>query len=81
MKSLHREDKNLIWHPYTQHLVEPQPLVVERAKGASLYTTEGKEVLDLISSWWTTTHGHSHKKLNQVLLVKKMHLKFYKTLN
>ena len=43
MRSLHQQDKNLIWHPYTQHLVEPQPLVVERAKGI-LYTTDGKEV-------------------------------------
>ena len=68
MRSLHQQDKNLIWHPYTQHLVEPQPLVIERAKDAILYTTDGKEVLDLISSWWTTTHGHSHKKLNQVLI-------------
>ncbi len=68
MKSLHRQDKDLIWHPYTQHLIEPLPLVIERAKGASLFTTDGKEVLDLISSWWTTTHGHSHKKLNKALI-------------
>ena len=68
MRSLHQQDENLIWHPYTQHLIEPQPLVIERAKGALLYTTDGKEVIDLISSWWTTTHGHSHEKLNQVLI-------------
>ena len=37
MRSLHQQDKDLIWHPYTQHLVEPQPLVVERAKGHPLY--------------------------------------------
>ena len=68
MKSLHQQDKDLIWHPYTQHLVEPEPILIERAKGASLFTSEGNEVLDLISSWWTTTHGHSHEKLNQAII-------------
>jgi adenosylmethionine-8-amino-7-oxononanoate aminotransferase len=49
-----------IWHPFTQHgLGEPIPLV-ERAEGAALYTSDRRRVIDAISSWWVTTHGHCH---------------------
>jgi adenosylmethionine-8-amino-7-oxononanoate aminotransferase len=49
-----------IWHPFTQHgLGEPIPEVV-RAEGAALYTADGRRIVDAISSWWVTTHGHCH---------------------
>jgi len=52
-----------IWHPFTQHgLHEPIPLV-ERAEGAALYTRDGRRVIDGISSWWVTTHGHNHPRI------------------
>jgi len=52
-----------VWHPFTQHgLQEPIPLI-ERAEGAALYTSDGRRVIDAISSWWVTTHGHSHPRI------------------
>ena len=52
-----------IWHPFTQHgLREPIPLV-EGAQGAVLRTRDGREVIDAISSWWVTTHGHCHPRI------------------
>jgi adenosylmethionine-8-amino-7-oxononanoate aminotransferase len=52
-----------IWHPFTQHgLEEPIPLV-ERAEGAALYLADGRRVIDAISSWWVTTHGHAHPRI------------------
>jgi adenosylmethionine-8-amino-7-oxononanoate aminotransferase len=52
-----------IWHPFTQHgLGEPIPLVTH-AEGASLYTQDGARVVDAISSWWVTTHGHAHPRI------------------
>jgi adenosylmethionine-8-amino-7-oxononanoate aminotransferase len=52
-----------IWHPFTQHgLEEPIPLVTH-AEGAALYTAEGRRVIDAISSWWVTTHGHRHPRI------------------
>lgn len=52
-----------IWHPFTQHgLGEPIPQV-ERAEGAALYLSDGTRVIDAISSWWVTTHGHSHPRI------------------
>ena len=67
MKSFSQLDKQLIWHPYTQHSIEDDPLVIKRAKNASLFTETDFQILDLISSWWTTTHGHSHSELNNAL--------------
>ncbi|WP_267396753.1 MULTISPECIES: adenosylmethionine--8-amino-7-oxononanoate transaminase [unclassified Sphingomonas] len=52
-----------VWHPFTQHgLGEPIPLVT-RAEGASLFTADGRRIVDAISSWWVTTHGHNHPRI------------------
>ena len=52
-----------VWHPFTQHgLQEPIPMV-ESAEGASLYTADGRRIVDAISSWWVVTHGHRHPRI------------------
>jgi adenosylmethionine-8-amino-7-oxononanoate aminotransferase len=52
-----------VWHPFTQHgLGEPIPLVT-RGEGAALFTADGSRVIDAISSWWVTTHGHCHPRI------------------
>jgi len=52
-----------VWHPFTQHgLGEPIPLVTH-AEGAALYTRDGRRIVDAISSWWVTTHGHCHPRI------------------
>jgi len=49
-----------VWHPFTQHgLNEPIPLVTH-GEGAALFTEDGRRIVDAISSWWVTTHGHRH---------------------
>ena len=62
-----RRDRQHVWHPFTQHGTEGEPIVIARAKAASLFDAKGREILDLISSWWTCTHGHSHPKINTAL--------------
>jgi adenosylmethionine---8-amino-7-oxononanoate aminotransferase len=52
-----------VWHPFTQHgLGEPIPRVV-RGDGAVLWTEDGRRIIDAISSWWVTTHGHGHPRI------------------
>jgi adenosylmethionine-8-amino-7-oxononanoate aminotransferase len=52
-----------VWHPFTQHgLNEPTPLVTH-ADGAALYTQDGRRIIDAISSWWVTTHGHNNPRI------------------
>ncbi|QNA87186.1 adenosylmethionine--8-amino-7-oxononanoate transaminase [Sphingomonas sp. So64.6b] len=52
-----------IWHPFTQHgLGEAIPLVTH-AEGAAIFTADGRRIVDGISSWWVTTHGHCHPRI------------------
>ncbi|MGV3711208.1 MAG: adenosylmethionine--8-amino-7-oxononanoate transaminase [Gemmatimonas sp.] len=54
------QDGAHVWHPYTQHMGAPLPVPIARAQGAYLYDMNGRALLDAISSWWVTTHGHSN---------------------
>lgn len=65
--NLTQKDKRYCWHPSTQHQTEPESPIITSAKGASLYDDKGNEILDMISSWWTCVHGHSHPEINQAL--------------
>lgn len=49
-----------IWHPFTQHGLEPSELDIASANGAWLETRAGQRIFDAISSWWVITHGHAH---------------------
>ncbi len=51
---------SLVWHPFTQHALEPPPRRLVGAEGAWLTTDDGRRILDAISSWWVITHGHRH---------------------
>jgi adenosylmethionine---8-amino-7-oxononanoate aminotransferase len=66
-KSLIQRDSKYCWHPYTQHGIEGEPLAVESAKGAWLTLSDGRQLLDGISSWWTNLHGHGHPALVEAL--------------
>jgi adenosylmethionine-8-amino-7-oxononanoate aminotransferase len=55
--------KNNIWHPFTQHALAPPPPLIARGEGAWLITEDGRRILDGISSWWVTTHGHNHSRI------------------
>ena len=52
-------DKAVIWHPDTQHATAPEPFAVTGVQGALIHTKDG-EVIDAVSSWWVTGHGHAH---------------------
>lgn len=52
-----------VWHPFTQHGLEAPIPLIARAEGAVLYTRDGRRIIDAISSWWVTTHGHGHPRI------------------
>jgi adenosylmethionine-8-amino-7-oxononanoate aminotransferase len=56
-------DRQLIWHPYTQHGLGIPPLPVTRAQGSFLYLEGGQAILDAISSWWVNLLGHAHPSI------------------
>jgi adenosylmethionine---8-amino-7-oxononanoate aminotransferase len=53
-------DRRHVWHPFTQAATAPDPIAIRSAQGARLIAADGREYLDLISSWWVTLHGHAH---------------------
>jgi len=65
--TLSEKDKRYCWHPMTQHKTEADPPIIVSASGASLFDEQGREILDMIASWWTCVHGHSHPELNKAL--------------
>lgn len=77
-------DKKHVWHPFTQMQTAPLPIAIESAKDEFLFTADGRKIIDGISSWWVTLHGHSHphivkaiqnqvEKLDQVIFAGFAH--------
>ncbi|OHC76488.1 MAG: adenosylmethionine--8-amino-7-oxononanoate transaminase [Rhodospirillales bacterium RIFCSPLOWO2_12_FULL_58_28] len=60
-------DRRHVWHPFTQAGTSPDPVVVREARGAVLYAEDGREFLDMISSWWVTLHGHAHPAIAEAV--------------
>jgi adenosylmethionine-8-amino-7-oxononanoate aminotransferase len=56
-----------VWHPFTQHAVQPEPIPVASAQGAWLEAADGRRIFDAISSWWVVTHGHRHPHIVQAI--------------
>ncbi len=56
-------DRQHVWHPYTQHGAADPPIQIARAEGAYLVDVNGREILDAISSWWVTLHGHARPEI------------------
>lgn len=59
--NLEEKDKNYIWHPFTQMKIADTPIHILKAKGTILYSSDGKEYIDAVSSWWVNIHGHSNE--------------------
>ena len=60
MNNLAERDRAVIWHPFTQMQTAPLPVPIVRGEGSVLYGADGREFLDMISSWWVNLHGHAH---------------------
>ena len=56
-----------VWHPFTQHAVQPEAIPIARGEGAWLETVDGRRIFDAISSWWVVTHGHRHPHIVQAI--------------
>lgn len=76
-------DKAHIWHPYSamsSDIGSGLPVYpVASAKGVRLKLTDGRELIDGMSSWWCAIHGYNHPEMNRALeqqLQKMSHVMF-----
>jgi adenosylmethionine-8-amino-7-oxononanoate aminotransferase len=61
------DDKKHIWHPYSA-INSGQPIFpVESAQGVRLKLSDGRELIDGMSSWWCAIHGYNHPVLNKAI--------------
>ncbi|HEY4276509.1 MAG TPA: adenosylmethionine--8-amino-7-oxononanoate transaminase [Rhizomicrobium sp.] len=56
-------NQSAVWHPFTQHALEPPMTRIASTEGAYLVDEDGNRILDAISSWWVVTHGHRHPRI------------------
>lgn len=69
-ENLREQSARTLWHPCSQMKDYElfKPLVVKRACGSYIELSNGKKIIDAISSWWCKSLGHNHPALKRALL-------------
>ncbi|MES1025724.1 adenosylmethionine--8-amino-7-oxononanoate transaminase [Gloeocapsa sp. BRSZ] len=67
MSSIEEIYHSPIWQPFTQMKTAPIPLKVVKGQGVMLELEDKRQIMDCISSWWVTIHGHGHPILAEAL--------------
>lgn len=62
-------DLKHIWHPCSQmkDYEEYPPIVIDRGRGVYLYDENGKEYIDIVSSWWCNFLWHCNPTVNEAV--------------
>jgi adenosylmethionine-8-amino-7-oxononanoate aminotransferase len=66
-ENLLNRDAATIWHPFTQHGLGRPLLPIAGGNGSLLRDAQGREYLDMISSWWVNLHGHGRPELAEAV--------------
>jgi hypothetical protein len=66
-ESLLRVDRHHVLHPYTS-AIDPLPTFpVRSARGVHITLSDGRDLVDGMSSWWAAVHGYRNPVLDQAV--------------
>ena len=74
MDELAQLDKQNIWHPFSSLSSEADLPVITGSEGVFLFTSDGRKILDGISSWWVNLHGHANPTIASAIAAQAMSL-------
>lgn len=57
-------DRKHVWHPYTAASSSLPCFPVHSCQGATISLSDGRHLIDGMSSWWACIHGYNHPALN-----------------
>ncbi len=67
LEQLLKIDSDSIWHPYSALSSDLPVYHVDSANGVRLKLTDGRELIDGMSSWWSVIHGYNQPEINKAL--------------
>ncbi len=60
-------DRDYVWHPYSAMGTKLPVYPVKSAHGVRIKLTDGRELIDGMSSWWSAIHGYNNPRINQAV--------------
>lgn len=72
-------DRAHLWHPYSSLDTSAPLYPISSAQGCELILTDGRRLVDGMSSWWSAIHGYNLPELNRAAneqLEKMAHVMF-----
>jgi len=67
-------DRSIIWHPYSSIDSDIPIYPVASAEGVHLHLSDGRVLIDGMSSWWCAIHGYNHQVMNQAIQDQLEHM-------
>ncbi|MCE5185633.1 MAG: adenosylmethionine--8-amino-7-oxononanoate transaminase [Planctomycetaceae bacterium] len=68
-RELIQQDKQYLWHPFTQMAdwLAGEPLIIDSGDGFYLIDTEGRRYIDGVCSLWCNVHGHRVPQIDDAI--------------
>ena len=60
-------DRSFIWHPYASLKAPPPVRLARSASGVEIELSDGRRLIDAVSSWWCVAHGHNHPAIVEAI--------------
>ncbi len=60
-------DRAFIWHPYASLKNPPPVRLAKSANGVEIELSDGRHLIDAVSSWWCVAHGHNHPAIVEAI--------------